>query len=231
MPPNFLLWQYRNRARHDALLGRQSIFGFGANLVAKSIHFFPFPWQFRNLSKAWRCGFVALLPCFCFDFLLLTYILHPPPTVSHIFASTTVVVLALLLGFEGREWKTMNLFLVVSHSRASKSSNEASTFFNTSTSTLFNDYACGYPYAQVRYPLLSVSLALVLHELPLTNAEPALTDHLADTLTAPLTCHAYFRPSTPSSPPLPPTNPIKLQPRVPYLTLPIHQTGSLSPHT
>ena len=114
---------------------------------------------------------------------------------------------------------------MVFHSRASKSSNEASTFFNTSTSTLFNDHDA---YAQALYPLLLVSLALVLHELTLTNTELALTDPLADTLTAPLTCHAYFRPSTPSSPPLPPTKPINPQPCVPYLTPHIHQTGSLT---
>ena len=93
---------------------------------------------------------------------------------------------------------------------------------------LFYDHACGHAYAQALYPLLLVSLALVLHELTLTNTELALTDPLAAPLTAPLTCHAYFQPSTPSSSPLPPTKSINPQPGVPYLTPHIHQTGSLT---
>ena len=102
-------------------------------------------------------------------------------------------------------------------------------FFSTHLHPLFfNDHDRGHAYAQALYPLLLVSLALGLHELTLTHTEPALTDPLADTLTAPLTCHAYFRRSTPRSPPSPPTIPIKPQPRVPYLTPPIHQTGSLT---
>ncbi len=116
------------RAQHDVLL---PISGFGANSVAMSIHFFSFPWQFRlfeNLSKAWRCGVVDLLASF--DFLSSSHLhlpttnhqqhshipLHLPPSSSEV------------LGSEAREWKTMNLFLIVFHSRASNPSTSPPLF-------------------------------------------------------------------------------------------------------
>ena len=91
-------------------------------------------------------------------------------------------------------------------------------------------------HAQARYPSLLVGLALTVHALTLTVTEPALTVPLPYTLTATLTCNAYFRPSTPRSPPLPPTkhiNPHHLLPFVildpTYLTSPFPSTDRL-PH-
>ena len=100
------------------------------NTVAKCIHFFALPWQFRmveNLVKAWHWGFCCPSCQFCFHFLHLTYILQPPPTLPYIFTCTIIIPLALSLClYHNIE---IDLFILVAHSRAS---NSPPVFFNTS---------------------------------------------------------------------------------------------------
>ena len=87
-----------------------------------------------------------------------------------------------------------------------------------------------------RPPSLSVSLSLIIHKLTSQILPPWVSPSLSPTRSP--TFHAYFRPSTPRSPPLPPTKshqhlpPAALynaQPRVPHLTSPLFSVDRPAP--